>query len=415
MIRAGCLLDEEAWRALRRRAIFDCHKWDPQVGDTAVVARFPLVISRAVWRELATQAEALAAETLAAEAELLDRAELHAALAIDRATRAALRRGGVVPGIARVMRFDFHPTAEGWRLSEVNSDVPGGYVEAGGIASLMAAASDGAGVVADPASELARAFAAALPAGATVALVHATAYADDRQAIECLAAAMRGVGFNPVPMAPDHLWWDGEGRAHGAVPWCSGPIDALFRFFPAEWLRNLPRSSGWQHFFRGSRTPQCNPGAALLVQSKRLPLVWDRLATPMPTWQRLLPETVAPAEARRRTDGGWILKPAMGRVGDGIAMAGVSTPRADRYAARWSRWCPGQWIAQRRFESVPVATSMGARHCCLGVYTIDGRAAGIYGRMAPRPLIDDRAEDVAVLVEDESAAPTGRAGGGVAA
>jgi hypothetical protein len=58
---------------------------------------------------------------------------------------------------------------------------------------------------------------------------------------------------------------------------------------------------------------------------------------------------------------------------------------------------------------------MGARHCCLGVYTIDGRAAGIYGRMAPRPLIDDRAEDVAVLVEDESAAPTGRAGGGVAA
>ena len=35
---------------------------------------------------------------------------------------------------------------------------------------------------------------------------------------------------------------------------------------------------------------------------------------------------------------------------------------------------------------------------CLGVYTIDGRAAGIYGRIAPKPFIDYAAVDVAVLV-----------------
>ena len=28
------------------------------------------------------------------------------------------------------MRFDFHPTIAGWAVSEVNSDVPGGYNEA---------------------------------------------------------------------------------------------------------------------------------------------------------------------------------------------------------------------------------------------------------------------------------------------
>jgi hypothetical protein len=34
---------------------------------------------------------------------------------------------------------------------------------------------------------------------------------------------------------------------------------------------------------------------------------------------------------------------------------------------------------------------------CLGVYTIDGRAAGIYGRLSARPLVDYAAVDVAVL------------------
>jgi hypothetical protein len=40
---------------------------------------------------------------------------------------------------------------------------------------------------------------------------------------------------------------------------------------------------------------------------------------------------------------------------------------------------------------------------CLGVYTVNGRAAGIFGRMAPGPLIDFAAIEVAVLRDvDES-------------
>ena len=35
-------------------------------------------------------------------------------------------------------------------------------------------------------------------------------------------------------------------------------------------------------------------------------------------------------------------------------------------------------------------------HLCFGVYVIDGRAAGIYGRMATQPLINHTARDVAV-------------------
>jgi hypothetical protein len=38
---------------------------------------------------------------------------------------------------------------------------------------------------------------------------------------------------------------------------------------------------------------------------------------------------------------------------------------------------------------------------CLGVYTIDGRASGLFGRLANRPLIDFAATEVAVLLDED--------------
>jgi hypothetical protein len=37
-------------------------------------------------------------------------------------------------------------------------------------------------------------------------------------------------------------------------------------------------------------------------------------------------------------------------------------------------------------------------HPCIGVFVVDGRACGAYGRLAERALIDSAARDVAVLV-----------------
>jgi hypothetical protein len=38
------------------------------------------------------------------------------------------------------------------------------------------------------------------------------------------------------------------------------------------------------------------------------------------------------------------------------------------------------------------------RYPSIGVYTVNGRVAGAYGRIAERPLIDARARDAAVLI-----------------
>src|SRR5262245_39618854 len=137
-IRVRPLTDAEFAR-VRRRAIFDCHKWDPQVGDCCSIARYPLVIEQAAWREVSRLAERLAVETLAAEEEIVERLDLHARLGLPWAIRRVLSstHKGSSSGVARLMRFDFHHTPEGWRVSEVNSDVPGGLNEASGFSDLM--------------------------------------------------------------------------------------------------------------------------------------------------------------------------------------------------------------------------------------------------------------------------------------
>jgi glutathionylspermidine synthase-like protein len=384
---------------VRRRAIFECHKWDPQVGDVGVIARYPLVMRRSAWTEVAALAEALASETLAAETEMTRRQELLVHLGLPRAVGRALHQTAATspsPGVARIVRFDFHFTTEGWRISEANADVPGGLNEASGFAEIMGPYYPWARTVGDPVAAYAKSIAAAAGTGGTVALVHATAYSDDQQMMAFVASRLRAAGLLTHLASPDHLRFH-RGRASLEAAWWRGPLDLVIRFFPAEWLGALPRASGWPHLFGGSRTPLSNPATAILVQSKRWPLIWDRLDTPLPTWRALLPDTRDPRDAPWRTSRDWVLKPALGRVGDGVALAGCVEAKELRAIARSATWWPGHWVAQRRFDIVPVEIGGTVVYPCLGVYTVDGRVAGAYGRLAPRPLIDGRAEEAAVL------------------
>ena len=391
-------LPEADFARLRRRAIFDCNKWDPQVGDVGVVARRPLVLRADAWDEVVLLAEALASETLALEAELARRTDLHRMLGLPRPVRRALSAPAPAPvDAARIIRFDFHFTDEGWRISEANTDVPGGLNEASGLATLMSPHYPGCRPTGDPAA----AYVAALLqdfAGRPIvcALVHATAYSDDQQMMAYLASRLTALGAQAHLASPAHICWR-DGVAHLDASWWQGPLDLVVRFFPSEWLTLLPARQGWAHYFRGGRTPQSNPSTAILTQSKRAPLVWHELETPLPMWKRLLPETRSPSGTDRRDDARWILKPALGRVGEGVGIMDALTAREQRAIRRGAWLRPSRWIAQRRFETVPLETASGPIYPCLGVYTVGARVAGAYGRLATRPLIDARAVDAAVL------------------
>jgi glutathionylspermidine synthase len=400
MFRAGSNLPSKDWFEIKKRAIFDFCKWDIQCEDHSVLAPFPLLLEPATAGFLNAAAEALSKEALEAEAEILPRPELLERLGLPRAIRKVLqqRASNLSPAPhVRVMRFDFHPTPDGWRISEVNADVPGGFVEASGWNSLFAEKWPGAVAPPAPSEAHASAILEAVGADALVGFVHATAYSDDRQVMRHLARCFSRHGLRTCLLSPAHLRWN-AGRAEICSAFASGRPAALARFFPAEWLPNLPADQCWKPYFQATQTLLSNPGSAIVLQSKRFPLVWNELRTDLGTWRRLLPETREPGELNGARDDSWLLKPALGRVGEGVGIRGI-TPSADFQAiAKEARRHPLEWIAQKRFAILPLITENGAKYPCIGVFTIGGKAAGYYGRIADTPIINQNAQDVAVLV-----------------
>ena len=299
----------------------------------------------------------------------------------------------------RVMRFDFHLTDEGWRISEVNADVPGGYVEGTGWNSLFAEELGYTRVPANPTRSLVRAVRESAQSEGAVALVHATNYSDDRQVMAHLGAELQREGIRSLLAGPGNIEWK-ESKAFLRSNAGSTEISAVIRFFPAEWLPQLRSPGCWENWFAESRTVLCNPGSAILLQSKRFSLVWRDLKTELRTWRRLLPRTVDPREMPREED--WVMKPAFGRVGEDVAMKGIASDKEFRKLRRSAKWHSRDWIAQRRFETLPLQTEEGTVYPCCGVFTVNERFAGIYGRASRTPLINHEAQDVAVLARDDS-------------
>ncbi len=395
-------LPADLYATLRRKMMLDHFKWDPQVGDVETLARFPIVLPAGVVSDLATMAESLAAETTTAENELLGRPGLLRRLGLPRLVRRVLADDSTLPtpAAARVIRFDFHPTTEGWRISEANSDVPGGYTEASHFPRLMAEHWPDCHVVGDPLTALIEAICSNLGGPGRIGFLAAPGFIEDQQVVACLADAFGRRGWTTIVGRLGQLVWN-TGNADLKARMDNCRLDAVVRFFQGEWLSRIA-STYWTPLFRGGRTPVCNPGIALLTESKRFPLIWDELKTPLPTWRTLLPETRDPRAMPWRDDGRWLLKPAYGNNGDDVIDRRFSTCRSWRNTKIAIRFRPGSWLAQQRFDALPISTPDGLRYPCMGVYTVNGRYAGIYGRIAATPFIDYSAVDVAVLMRGDS-------------
>jgi glutathionylspermidine synthase len=391
--RFGDLIAPDVFAEIRREMELVHCKWDAQVGDVSTLTPFPLLVSTATWNSLSAQAEALAAETVALEEALLERPDLHRAIALPRPLRALFGSGAKpTPAAARVMRFDFHWTTGGWRISEVNSDVPGGFTEATSFTRLVASSD------ARPAGDPVAAIVASLVRHAgVVAFINAAGHMEDHQVVAYLAKELP----RSEVIAPSHLRFS-DGRAYIENEWCKSPVAAIYRFFQAEWLPRLPKSIEWQPLFVNGRTPVVNPGWAVLTESKRLPLVWDRLNVSIPNWRRLLPETRALSDAPWSNDDDWLIKTAYSNTGDTVSVRAAMSAADWRLRVWEARLRPGKWLAQRRFELVPLRAPdpFGDLYPCIGVYTVDGRAAGAYARVSSNLVIDAFARDIALLISE---------------
>ncbi|MBL0871079.1 MAG: glutathionylspermidine synthase family protein [Phycisphaerales bacterium] len=431
--------DEVVW--LRSKAIFHAGKVDPQMFDGPALAPFAMVLSRASFTELFGLAERAWQELIGVESAVIAcGAAAFRRLTVPRQLRRQLRVRPTGSKTIRVARFDFHPTASGWRVSEINADVPGGYIEAGPITRLareVMCLERVCDLPMDPLQELASAVEGALACrvdrgereaaggGGRVALLHATAYTDDWSVMRAVQRALAERGIESVLASPAHLGVD-DLRAVGRRVTVRGvEVSAVLRFFPAEWLCQLPGKIPWREVYQIDDLIVGNPLEAIVLQSKRLPLLIEEMKSqhrrggpPVKTavWDALLPRTRAIGSQRWKVslipDEGWALKPVWGRVGEGIVIQGVTKPRELRAAVRSARLFPSSWLLQERFESRAVQTPVGPRHVCLGVYVINGKAAGIYARASEKPLIDARAQDVPTLIERDGGGGEGGLGEG---
>jgi hypothetical protein len=287
----------------------------------------------------------------------------------------------------RTLRFDFHPTATGWVISEVNSDVPGGFGEASFLSSLYKSCTDATPLAADPLTTWGDAIQSHL-CGGTVALLCAPGLLEDEQVVRVLARELCGRGFKVVLVqSPSALRWERGSAALRVDP--TVKIDFLVRFYQLEWLSELPSWIGWKNILKSpNQIMVTNPTISAISESKRMGLCLNRVSTRTDTLQRLLPECREPSEIAGRPQDDWVLKATYSNTGDEVHLGTHLTTDAWSRLLAKARHNPCHWVAQRRFETISLSSTIGPVKPCVGVFVIGGQAAGGYVRLSRTQLTD---------------------------
>ena len=386
----------------RLQAMFDCYKWDPQFCDNNTLSKYVLVLTKDENEELIELTKKLDKETRLAEEYLNKNIKISKKLALP---KKILEQ---IPNMQnydrtqniRLMRYDFHPDINSnWVVTEVNSDVPGGFAESSLLPELARKTINISELKYTSFGEkMVEAINNKLNKIGTIMMVHCTCFSDDRQVMQYMGDRLEKEGYKIIYGAADHINFK-EKQAYCILDNNQEKIDLIFRFTPLEWLIQMkPRR--WDGYFNCT-TISCNHSIAIYAQSKRFPFVWDDLekaGIQMKTWRNLLPETLEVKKSWKKT--GFIYKPVYGRVGERISIKEACKGDEYKKIIKDVKRHPKQYLAQKKFESLPLKGDDGKEyHVCLGSYTIEGEHAGYYARISEYPRIDSYAADIPVLIE----------------
>lgn len=389
-------IEPDALSTIERQLHLGFHKWDTQVGDVSVLCDRPLVVTGTEWDRMCNAAEALAAETEELEARTVENSRDLSDIGLPGKLRRILRRSATsMFSRFRTMRFDFHPTEKGWRVSEINSDVPGGWSEGTSLPRLYAPYYGGLCWPESPLEAWGRAVESMAPNG-HIALLNAPGYLEDHQVARTFRTELQSRGIrSSLIQNPAALEWT---RTGGCTLAGSGrPVSAIIRFYQIEWLCRLPYNSRWRRLLESHDPPVLNPTISAVSESKRFPLTF-RHSQLCPTWQALMPECRDPREISGDWDD-WVLKASYSNTGDRILLVG-DLPRNERAEAiKAAQRRPSKWVAQRRFTTLSLNTSRGPVFPCVGVFVVGGRAAGAYVRLSPTQVTDGSALETPLFID----------------
>jgi glutathionylspermidine synthase len=400
------LADPALSRALREKYLV----WDAFFGGERRVDILPLVLSARLHRSAVAAAESV----VAAIDEVARRAHEDPAEAarygyhddVTRLVRASWSAGDRT----RFARVDLLLGEDGvFRACEINADCPGGHNEALGLPRLCREAGftegeDPTTVVDDLVARL-----VALAEGGPVGMIFATAWSEDLQICALLERRLKTLGIPAIfapPTAPRLL---GD-----ALTLKGRPVRVLYRYFPTENMAEQHNLGEIEAAVARGLVRTVPSFASMYAQSKlslaRAFALRDTLAEEhRVAIDRHLPETwdldELPADRLVEERERWVLKRALGRVGDQVFI-GLLTSEAywkglvhELKSLRASGGEPDAWIAQRLVRQRPIGTPMGDRLVTLGAYVLDGRFAGYFARLSAISHVSHDALCVPVFVE----------------
>ncbi|MBI2395010.1 MAG: glutathionylspermidine synthase family protein [Deltaproteobacteria bacterium] len=391
-------LDDErlSTELVERHLVFDAF-----VGGARRVDLHPLVLSREAHRAAVVAAESAWRDVsaIAAEAFADERESARYGFADDVVTLARASHGaGDGASLVRVdLLLDEHAR---FVACEVNADCPGGHNEADGLPDLARRAGFRGGVspsrvvdaLADRLGEL-----AVRPNGSpgAVGLLYATAYAEDLQPCALIARALKKRGVTAILAPPTAPYEEGDGLAIGGVP-----IDALYRFFPTEYMEGQRNVAAIARAIASGRVRTLSSFSQMYGQSK---LAFARASAAgvsghLPysaSVEAIDPREVSAARAE------WVLKRALGRVGEQVFVGALFSDDDWRTVVREvvaARDAGERWIAQRYVRQRRLASPWGDRYLTLGAYLLDGRFCGYFARLTPQTHASHDALCVPVFV-----------------
>ena len=397
-IRLGPPINPNALSSIERQLHLQFDKWDTQVGDISVLCEHPVILPSGEWDSICACAENLAAETERLESLALETPHQLSTMGIPPTMREALRRGFQSPATnaLRSMRFDFHPTASGWRVTEANTDVPGGWREGASLPDLYQPFYTSLDCPESPLEAWGNGIETLAPTGQVV-LLSASGYLEDQQVLRAFRSELmsRRIAASLI-QTPAALDWTRAGCCKLAGSHL--PVSAIVRFYQLEWMCALPAGAGWRELLTNREIPVLNPVISAISENKRFALLF-RETQACPGWRALMPECRDPREVGGTEWDEWVLKACYSSTGEQVIMVGDLPSRERQRVIRKFQRHPLQWVAQRRFSTLGLESCRGPVFPCVGVFVVGGRAAGAYVRLSTHQVTDCAALEAPLLID----------------
>jgi hypothetical protein len=337
-----------------------------------------------------------------------------------------------------------------WRACEINADCPGGHNEAFGLPRLARAAGFTGGsnpttMLEDLAAHLAGLSRSPEGHQGDVGMIFATAWSEDLQICALLKRTLAKMGVKATfapPTAPRLVG--------GALTLGGEPVRALYRYFPTEYMEGQDNLDDLVSAVERGLVRTVPSFSQMYAQSKlsfaRAWALREGLGEPHgEAITRGVPETVdladLPTEQLLAERERWVLKRALGRVGDQVFVGMLTSqaywkglieeltalrvahvtspptrppkPPGPAGPAGGSAGSAGAlreaWIAQRLVRQRPIPTPLGDRFVTLGAYVLDGRFVGYFARITAVSHVSHDALCLPVFVGDDSSSHAGAA------